>query len=65
MITIECYCAHHADDLRAIVMYVIAGIIVPRTWVPCLECGKIAFWIDEVESDSKDVMALDVIEGSG
>jgi hypothetical protein len=62
MIMIECCCAHHAGDLRAIVMFVIAGIIKPRTWIPCIECGKIAFWIDE---DGHDPRMLDVIEGSG
>jgi len=62
MISIECKCSHHRDDLKAIVMYVIAGSIVPDTWIPCLTCHKIAFYIEE---EADEPCALRVINGEG
>ncbi len=48
MVSIECKCPHHRDDLKAIVMYVISGNITPDTWIPCLTCRKIAFYVEEI-----------------
>jgi hypothetical protein len=69
---IECRCAHfrHREYLdvhegpwviEKIMMYVIAGRVAPRTWIPCTECGKIAFWIDEQDDGPR----LRVVEGGG
>jgi len=62
MITIECRCVHfrHREYVRKIVLYVIAGLIEPYTWIPCTKCGKVAFWIDEYEGVG---LQLRVVEG--
>lgn len=65
VITIECRCAHfrHRSYLEKIMAHVIAGLLEPRTWVPCTECANVAFWIDEhgARGDSQ----LRMIEGGG
>jgi hypothetical protein len=62
VITIECRCEHFCryEHLWMITMHVIAGFIAPHTWIPCTECGKVAFWIDErIRGESQ----LRVVEG--
>ncbi len=62
MITIECHCAHHEDDLKAIVMLAIAGLVAPPTWIPCLSCSRIAFLVEDRPRLPWEV-ALALVEG--
>lgn len=57
MIAIESWCEH--CDARSIVTLVIAGLLAPRMWVECPECGAAGLSVD----DCHDHQKLEIVEG--